>query len=365
MIRQNYTLFLTWGYLYNIFLIFSDFQTSIFGFQFFWKCHPSINSEQYDECCLHRVDDEHEHKGEIAFHTIEDEHRFHREMPWTSPIGCGYDNGYAAHDKGDEGAVDAEVGRLLEAVERQVEVDEITQPDTDGICQVEGDVVYFAEGDDALPEIAGGVLHFVSDMQLLQQQPYEDAGSDEADESDKISCGGELAKKTVEAGACGVEEVDKHRKLQQQCCSGDEQHYNTVHRALGDHGAERLGKCHAIIALEHAAAHELTHAGNEQTGGIAEEDGVDRSAESCMLTDGFQCLSPSHAAEQLGGDAEGQRQQHPSPVHLIPHGVADQAEVKVAVHPIEDGSSQYEGKKHFGDLLYRIAHDMTLLNQQN
>ena len=58
-------------------------------------------------------------------------------------------------------------------------------------------------------------------------------------------------------------------------------------------------------------------------------------------------LPPAPSAEHLCQYAEGERKQHPRPVHAVQQYVIDAAEVEVAVHPIQDDTSEQERKQYF------------------
>ena len=73
------------------------------------QCYPSVDAQQDDEQCLHRVYDEHEVECVVLLDAIEDEHRLHGEMPWTGSVGCRHYHGDAAHDEGHQSAHQVQV----------------------------------------------------------------------------------------------------------------------------------------------------------------------------------------------------------------------------------------------------------------
>ena len=82
------------------------------------------------------MNDEHEIEGIVLLDAIEDEHRLHGEMPWTRSVGRRYDHGNASHDEGHQSAHQIEMARRFEALEGEIIVQEVAQPD----AQCEGDV---------------------------------------------------------------------------------------------------------------------------------------------------------------------------------------------------------------------------------
>ena len=59
-----------------------------------------------------------------------------------------------------------------------------------------------------------------------------------------------------------------------------------------------------------------------------------------QVLDGIQRLFPSPTTKHLCQYAEGETQQHPCPVHLVCHDMADATEVLSAVHPVQNRTSQ-------------------------
>ena len=145
-------------------------------------------------------------------------------------------------------------------------------------------------------------------------------------------------------GSRALEEGAEDAQLEEDGQPGDDEDEEGVDGPLGNDCPQCLGKRDAVVSLQHATAGELTDARNDQRGGVAQEDSVDADRRARLLAQRLQRLLPAPAAEQHGGDAEGKRQPHPSPVHLIQQNVADVAEVELPVHPPEDGSSQQEGE---------------------
>ena len=63
---------------------------------------------------------------------------------------------------------------------------------------------------------------------------------------------------------------------------------------------------------------------------------------SRVLANRFEGLTPTPATKHLSQDAKGERQEHPRPVHLVGHHVANLLPVLAAIHPVEDGRAQYQ-----------------------
>ena len=78
------------------------------------------------------MNDEYEPQCLFIGHTIKNEHGLDGEMPGTGTVGGGHNDGEVGYDKRNQGTADTEVGREVEAEERQVVVQKVAHPDADG-----------------------------------------------------------------------------------------------------------------------------------------------------------------------------------------------------------------------------------------
>ena len=85
--------------------------------------------------------DQYKPEGLFVGYTVEDEHGLDGEMPRTSTVRRRYDDGKVGHDKGHQCSANAQIGREVEAEERQVIVQEIAHPDADGEKEIERQVL--------------------------------------------------------------------------------------------------------------------------------------------------------------------------------------------------------------------------------
>lgn len=91
--------------------------------------NPGIDTQKDDEQCLHRVDDEYEEEGIVLLDAVENEHSLHGKVPRTCSVGSRYDDCDAAHDEGYQSTHQTEMRCRLKALEREIIVEEVTQPD--------------------------------------------------------------------------------------------------------------------------------------------------------------------------------------------------------------------------------------------
>ena len=180
------------------------------------QCYPSVDAQQDDEQGLYGVNDEHEVEGVVLLDAIEDEHRLHGEMPWTRSIGCRYDYSYASHDEGHQSAHQIEMARRFKALEGEIIVQEVAQPDAQGEGDVERYVSHALQRDYSLPESVQRSFHLIIYSQLLEQHVSQEEYGDAANGGNQVSCGCEVAQDAVHARARLVEEVQEDGNLHQE-----------------------------------------------------------------------------------------------------------------------------------------------------
>ena len=125
--------------------------------------NPAVYAESHDEQGLHGVDYQHEVEGVVVGHAVEYEHGLYGEMPRPGSVGGGNYYGDAAYYERYQGALEAEVGGEVEAEERQVIVQEVANPDGEGVDYEQGGVLYAFERHHSLPYSADGVLYLIID----------------------------------------------------------------------------------------------------------------------------------------------------------------------------------------------------------
>lgn len=81
--------------------------------------------------------DEYEVQRLLISHAVEYQHRLHREMPGAGAIRRRHDDSEVTHDEAHQRTAQSKPGCEVEAEERQVEMQEVTAPDADGIEEVQ------------------------------------------------------------------------------------------------------------------------------------------------------------------------------------------------------------------------------------
>ena len=304
------------------------------------------------------MDDEDEVEGLLISYAIEDQHRLHSKMPGTGTIGRGHDDGNAAYNEGDKSTRQAKVLREVEAEEGEIVMQEIAEPDANSHHNEKRHAAHTTERGDTLPDATQRGLHLIIYREAAQQHPQQNAHSHQADSGDKPSCPREAAEDAREIRASLAEEGAEGAHLYQQRQSDDEQHQQHIDDTLGDHRAQGFRERDALPALQHTATCELADTGNDQRGGIAEEDAVGYDAISRLLAQRLQRLLPAPSTYSHRQNAKGKRQQHPRPVHLVEHHLAHPLEVEAAIHPVKDGATQQQGQHY----LHHVAHRAFLVH---
>ena len=156
------------------------------------QCYPGIDSQKDYKQGLHGVYDENEEEGIVCLNAIEYEHCLDGKMPRSGSIRSWYDDRYAAHDECHQTAHQIEMGGCFEALEGEIVVEEITQPDT----QCKGDVERYIsdtfQRDDTLPESSQCCFHLIIYSESLEQIVSKDEYCYATDSCHYVTCGCKL-----------------------------------------------------------------------------------------------------------------------------------------------------------------------------
>ena len=137
-------------------------------------------------------------------------------MPGTCTIGRGYDDGEVGYDKGYQRTTNPQMGREVEAEERQVVMQEVHYPDANGEEQVERQVLHPSQREHTLPDATQRHLHLIIYREVLQQQMEQDKYGDATDGSYEPTSQGESTQDAIERGACLLKKCAKDTHLHQQ-----------------------------------------------------------------------------------------------------------------------------------------------------
>ena len=114
-------------------------------------------------------------------------------MPRSGSVRSWYDDRYAAHDECHQTAHQIEMGGCLEALEGEIVVEEIAQPD----AQCKGDVERYIsdtfQRDDTLPESSQCCFHLIIYSESLEQIVSKDEYCYATDSGHNVTCGCKLA----------------------------------------------------------------------------------------------------------------------------------------------------------------------------
>ena len=157
------------------------------------QCYPGIDSQKDYKQGLHGVYDENEEEGIVCLDAIENEHCLDGKMPRSGSVGSWYDDRNAAHDECHQTAHQIEMGGCLEALEGEIVVEEIAQPDT----QCKGDVERYIsdtfQRDDTLPESPQCCFHLIIYSESLEQIVSQNEYCYATDSGHDVTCGCKLA----------------------------------------------------------------------------------------------------------------------------------------------------------------------------
>ena len=125
-----------------------------------------------------------------------------------------------------------------------------------------------------------------------------------------------------------------------------------IYHSFCYNGSQGFRKRYVIVTLQHDAPRKFTDARNGKAHGIREENGIEGSRRARLFTNRFQRQLPSPAAECLCQNAKGERQEHPSPIHLMKQHLFHLLEIEVSVHPIQDATAE---NKRYANLEYVVS----------
>ncbi len=111
-----------------VYLLFSYFVSKS-------QSSAAIHAKDNYKQSLYSMHDKHEIESVDIAYTIEYQHCLDCEMPRTSPVGCRHYNGDASHHESYEGALQSEVCGEVETEEREVVMQEVANPNPDGVKQ--------------------------------------------------------------------------------------------------------------------------------------------------------------------------------------------------------------------------------------
>ena len=227
--------------------------------------NPGIDTQKDDEQCLHRVDDEYEEEGIVLLDAVENEHSLHGKVPRTCSVGSRYDDCDAAHYEGYQSTHQTEMRCRLKALEREIIVEEVTQPDAQREGYIERYVLHALQRDDALPQSAQRSFHLIIYSEFLQQEVQQDEYGDAADYRYEIARGGEFSQDAVHAGTRLVKEVQEYWYLHQKHHSGDEKYQQRVDGSLRNHRSQSFREGYAVISFQHGTSCKFSRSWDDET----------------------------------------------------------------------------------------------------
>ena len=131
--------------------------------------HPPYQAEEDDEQGLDGVDDEGEERGVGGGDAIEHHHGDDGKVPRTGTVGGGHQNGKGSGNEHHKTGSYRKLRGEAEAEEGEVEMEVVTEPDTQRVGYKEGHTAYTPEGEDTLPHIEHDTLDPLVEAEHTQQ----------------------------------------------------------------------------------------------------------------------------------------------------------------------------------------------------
>ena len=305
---------------------------------------PAPEAEDDDEQRLDAVDKEGEEGGIGRRNAVEHHHGDDGKMPGAGTVGRGDDDGKRACHEHHQPRLYAERRGEGEAVEREVEMEEVAEPHQHRVEQEEGDAAHTAKGHDALPHVENHATHALEERKHAHQPDQHHDHTHHAEQGDVEPGGGEEMDQRRDLGARLAEKGDEDGKLEQQGGTRDEQDAEGIDQAFGDHRAQRLGEGNTVVARKDTATRHLAHAGNDKARGIGQIDGIDQMGPTRTAAQGLERLTPAQGPLHMAPHAEEERKGHPLPADAVAQHADGLREVEIAIDPIEDEGAQQQGQ---------------------
>ena len=170
-------------------------------------------------------------------------------MPRTRTIGRGNNDGYGAYDECYQGTAQTEILREVETEERQVIMQEVTEPDAEGEKDKQRHVLHVFHREHTLPDARERRFHLIIYGKPFQQPVKQQQGCHATNSRYEITGRRELLQDGIDRGTRLFKESAEGGHLKQDGQSGNNQHQQRVDSPLGDHCAQGFGEGHAVIAF--------------------------------------------------------------------------------------------------------------------
>lgn len=318
---------------------------------------PPYCTEENDEGRLDGVDNEGEENGGLLGNAIKDEHRLDGEMPGACTVRRGDEDGEGADAEDEESGERVDAAREVEGEEGEVEMQVIACPDAYAIKEIEREVVDLAERDESVDKALHTGVDLAEEVETAEQEPQEDDGGHAADDGDPPTRRREAPHEGMDVEARLEEELLEHGQLAEEGDDGDEDHEGGVDDALRNDGTEALGEGDAPVLLEGAAARHFADTGNDEARRVAQEDGVGAEPRGGFLAHRFEGHPPAQGTKGEGHNAEGEAQEHPSPMDVVGDAAEHLAPICPAVHPPQYANCEGKGHKDvqiFKELFHQL-----------
>ena len=130
---------------------------------------PAPEAEDDDEQRLDAMDKEGKKGGIGRGNAVEHHHGDDGKMPRPGSVGGRNDDGNTTHHEQYHAGSPAQSGREVDAVERQIEVQEVACPDGYGIEKVQHRMFDIADGQAAQPDVFQHAPHFRKNGEIAYQ----------------------------------------------------------------------------------------------------------------------------------------------------------------------------------------------------
>ena len=220
-------------------------------------------------------------------------------MPRTRPIRSRNYYRNATYSKHDQSRHHSQIIGKIETKERNIELQEIASPDTDGIKNEQRHPLYMTQRQYTDPYIMENAFHLSKDRHIPDQKKSQHQYGQHTDDSDiemprsKYLC----QNRGIRAGF--FKKSIEYPCLHYKSYPCNQRHTQRINQPFRNHRTQRFGKRCTIIFSQHPATGNLTYTGNNQVGGIRHKDGIHTIGCFGMLAQRSQRKLPPPATKNM------------------------------------------------------------------
>ena len=195
-------------------------------------------------------------------------------MPRTCPIRGGDNDCNATHNKHHQCRHNAQIGRETKTKEGYVKLQEITDPNGNGVKDEKRHLLHIFQRKDTHPHIMQNTSHLCKNRHIPYQKKGQHTNSRNTYYNNVKMGRSQHIGQRPRISSGFFEKSGKHTGLQQQGHSCYQSYTESINQTLRHHCPQRLGKRSAVILCQNAATGNFTHTRDNQISGIRHKNSI-------------------------------------------------------------------------------------------